>query len=183
MAGARQQPPRHRHLGDVEVEVGQGYQHGRDHRTLLAAAIRFAAETTSQRSRTRSPSAGGTAGCVIGRRPGTVAAVTELPADAAAFPELDDDQMAVVLELGERRWVHAGEVLFSPSDDHYDWIVILSGSVEVLGPNEQLITRHGPRRFLGEVNLVTRQRPYLSTALSSQARSSSSRPTSSGRRC
>ena len=56
-----------------------------------------------------------------------------------------------------------GEVLFSPADDHYDWIVILSGSVEILGPNGQLITRHGARRFLGEVSLVTRQRPYLST--------------------
>src|SRR6478752_4345269 len=97
------------------------------------------------------------------RAPGTVAGVTEIVADAAAFPELDDDQMAVVLELGERRQVHAGELLFTPSDDHYDWVVILSGSIEVLGPNEQLITRHGARRFLGEVNLVTRQRPYLST--------------------
>ncbi len=95
--------------------------------------------------------------------PGTVAVVSDQPADAVAFPELDDEQLAVVLELGERRQVSAGEVLFSPSDDHYDWVVILSGSVEVLGPNDQLITRHGARRFLGEVSLVTRQRPYLST--------------------
>ena len=80
-----------------------------------------------------------------------------------AFPELDDEQLAVVFELGQRRHVEAGEVLASPADDHYDWVVILSGSVEVLGPNDQLITRHGARRFLGEVSLVTRQRPYLST--------------------
>ena len=98
-----------------------------------------------------------------GGRPGTVLVVTDQPADAVAFPELDDEQLAVVFELGERRQVHAGEVLFSPSDDHYDWVVILSGSVEVLGPNDQVITRHGARRFLGEVSLVTRQRPYLST--------------------
>src|SRR5207247_11051253 len=68
-----------------------------------------------------------------GGRPGTVLVVTDQPADAVAFPELDDEQLAVVFELGERRQVHAGEVLFSPSDDHYDWVVILSGSVEVLG--------------------------------------------------
>ena len=79
------------------------------------------------------------------------------------FPELDDEQLAAVLALGERRQVREGEILFSPADDHYDWIVILSGRVEVLGPNGQLITSHGSRRFLGEVNLVTRQRPYLST--------------------
>ena len=89
--------------------------------------------------------------------------MTTTPPDAVAFPELDDEQLAVVLELGQRRQVREGDVLFSPADDHYDWIVILSGSVEILGPNEQLITRHGARRFLGEISLVTRQRPYLST--------------------
>ena len=83
--------------------------------------------------------------------------------DAVVFPELDDEQLAVVFALGERREVGEGEILFSPADDHYDWIVILSGRVEVLGSNGQLITAHGARRFLGEVNLVTRQRPYLTT--------------------
>ena len=83
-------------------------------------------------------------------------------ADAVMFPELDDEQLAIVLTLGERRGVAEGEILFSPADDQYDWIVILSGLVEVLGQGGQLITRHGARRFLGEVNLVTRQRPYLS---------------------
>ena len=34
MAGARQQPPRHRHLRDVEVPVGHGDQIGGDHPTL-----------------------------------------------------------------------------------------------------------------------------------------------------
>ena len=95
---------------------------------------------------------------------GTVAAMSEQqPADAVMFPELDDEQLAIVFALGERREVREGEILFSPADDHYDWIVILSGLVEVLGPNGQVIIRHGSRRFLGEVNLVTRQRPYLST--------------------
>ena len=80
-----------------------------------------------------------------------------------AFPELDDEQLATVFELGQRRRVAEGEILFSPVDDHYDWIVIVSGEVEIIGANGQLITRHGARRFLGEVSLVTRQRPYLST--------------------
>ena len=81
--------------------------------------------------------------------------------DDAAFPELTDGQLALVLALGERRPTRAGDVLFSPADDEYDWYVILSGSVDVLGTNGTLITTHGPRRFLGELNLVTRQRPYL----------------------
>jgi thioredoxin reductase (NADPH) len=88
--------------------------------------------------------------------------VTAAPVDSVAFPDLDDGQIAIVVELGQRRQVHAGDLLFSPADDHYDWVVILSGSVDIVGANDQLITRHGARRFLGEVSLVTRQRPYLS---------------------
>src|SRR5262249_46297074 len=89
------------------------------------------------------------------------ACVSDVPPDGAAFPDLDDTQLAIAIELGERRPVEAGQILFSPADDHYDWIVVLSGSVDILGAGSQVITRHGPRRFLGEVNLVTRQRPYL----------------------
>jgi thioredoxin reductase (NADPH) len=87
--------------------------------------------------------------------------VTDTAPDAVAFPDLDDTQLAIVAELGERRRVEVGDVLFSPADDHYDFVVVLSGSVEILGVEGELITRHGARRFLGEVSLVTRQRPYL----------------------
>ena len=83
-----------------------------------------------------------------------------------AFPELDDAQLAAAIALGGRRWAEAGEVLFSPADDHYDWVVILSGAVDILGTDGTLITRHGARRFLGEVSLVTRQRPYLTARVS-----------------
>ncbi len=87
--------------------------------------------------------------------------MTDTAPDAVAFPDLDDTQLAIVAELGERRRVEAGDVLFSPADDHYDFVVVLSGSVEILGVDGGVITRHGARRFLGEVSLVTRQRPYL----------------------
>ncbi len=62
--------------------------------------------------------------------------------------------------------MEVGEILFSPADDHYDWVVVLSGEVEILGASGEVITRHGARRFLGEVSLVTRQRPYLSARIS-----------------
>ena len=84
------------------------------------------------------------------------------PAPAGAgFPQLDDDQLAIVTTLGERRSVQVGDVLFSPADAAYDWVVLLTASAEILGPGGELIVRHGPRGFLGEVSLVTRQRPYL----------------------
>ena len=87
--------------------------------------------------------------------------MTDTAPDPVAFPDLDDTQLAIVAALGERRRVEAGDVLFSPADDHYDFVVVLSGSVEILGVDGEVITRHGARRFLGEVSLVTRQRPYL----------------------
>ena len=87
--------------------------------------------------------------------------MTELAPSGAGFPQLDDDQLAIVATLGERRSVRAGEVLFSPADAAYDWIVLLTASAEILGAGGETIVRHGPRGFLGEVSLVTRQRPYL----------------------
>ena len=83
--------------------------------------------------------------------------MTDTPPDPVAFPDLDDAQLSIVAELGERRRAEAGEILFSPSDDHYDWVVVLSGSVEILGNDADgatVITRHGARRFLGEVSLA-----------------------------
>src|SRR4051794_34777649 len=91
--------------------------------------------------------------------------MTEPINETTAFPELDDGQLAVISGYGQRRPVHAGDILFSPGDALYDFIVILPGAVEILGSDgcggEVLITRHGPRRFLGEVSLLTRQHPYL----------------------
>ncbi len=43
-------------------------------------------------------------------------AMTEPAPAGAGFPQLDDDQLAIVISLGERRSVHVGEVLFSPAD-------------------------------------------------------------------
>jgi thioredoxin reductase (NADPH) len=82
---------------------------------------------------------------------------------SAAFPELTAEQLAIVTALGEQRTVTAGDVLFSPADDHYDFVVMLTATINVIGPDGEVIATHGPRRFLGEVSLVTRQRPYLTT--------------------
>ncbi len=58
-----------------------------------------------------------------------------------------------------------GEYLYREGDITYDFYVILSGAVEVLvrsDGEERIIVRHGPGRFLGELNLLTGQRVYLS---------------------
>src|SRR5258708_21350565 len=87
-------------------------------------------------------------------------------ADAAvAFPTLDDSELAVLEALGSRRSVAVGEYLYREGDTTYDFNVILSGAVEIVvrtESEERIITRQGPGRFLGELNLLSGQRVYLS---------------------
>lgn len=85
--------------------------------------------------------------------------------DAIAFPKLDEDELAVLGALGTLRSTAAGEYLYREGDTTYDFYVVLSGAVDiVLGVNseERLLARHGPGRFLGELNLLTGMRVYVS---------------------
>ncbi|MGH9092149.1 MAG: FAD-dependent oxidoreductase [Acidimicrobiales bacterium] len=86
-------------------------------------------------------------------------------ADREAFPTLDDRDLAAVEELGTRRAVAPGEYLFREGDVTYDFFVVLTGEVAVVtgaGDDERLLTSHGPGRFLGELNLLTGMRVFVS---------------------
>ncbi len=86
-------------------------------------------------------------------------------ADDAAFPELGDHELAELEQLGTRRPVAAGEYLYREGDAAYDFYVMLSGAVEIVMDDcdgERLIASHGARRFLGELNLLTGQRVFVS---------------------
>lgn len=85
--------------------------------------------------------------------------------DAVLFPTLADSELAVLAALGTRRPVAVGEYLYREGDPTYDFYVILSGVVEVAvhsDGDERIINRQGPGRFLGELNLLTGERVYLS---------------------
>jgi thioredoxin reductase (NADPH) len=85
--------------------------------------------------------------------------------DAVAFPTLDESELASLDALGARRSVAAGEYLYREGDVTYDFYVIVSGAVEIAvrsDGGERVVARHGPGRFLGELNLLTGQRVYLS---------------------
>ena len=82
-----------------------------------------------------------------------------------AFRQLDDAELAALRPLGVRRPVSAGEYLYREGDPSYDFYVVLSGAVEiVVNPDgkERVIARHTPGRFLGELNLLTGQRVFVS---------------------
>jgi thioredoxin reductase (NADPH) len=86
-------------------------------------------------------------------------------ADTDAFQQLSDAELATLGPLGVRRAVAAGEYLYREGDASYDFYVVLSGAVEIFVNSEgkeRLIVRHEAGRFLGELNLLTGQRVYVS---------------------
>jgi thioredoxin reductase (NADPH) len=82
-----------------------------------------------------------------------------------AFPELSDAQLAVLRRMGRARRVEVGDVLFRAGDPAYELTVIESGRLAVVDhygePDERTIVTHGAHHFLGELNLLTGQRAYL----------------------
>jgi thioredoxin reductase (NADPH) len=85
--------------------------------------------------------------------------------DSAAFPTLDDTQLAALDALGTRRSVTAGEYLYREGDPTYDFYVVVSGAVDIVihsDGEERVITRHGAGRFLGELNMLTGLRVFVS---------------------
>ena len=92
----------------------------------------------------------------------------EPPDRNGAFPRLNDDQRARLLAAGDMRKVVPGEVLFKDGDDSYDFFVVESGAIAIvrgLGDENHVIAVHGQHRFLGELNLLTGGRVYLSAVV------------------
>jgi thioredoxin reductase (NADPH) len=86
-------------------------------------------------------------------------------ADEELIPELDDSEIEYMESYGTRRIVHAGDYLYRAGDIGYDFYVVLSGTIDIVlevDGNEQVIVTHGPGRFLGELNLLTGLRVFVS---------------------
>ncbi|MBV8218220.1 MAG: FAD-dependent oxidoreductase [Solirubrobacterales bacterium] len=85
-----------------------------------------------------------------------------------AFPRLGSEQRARLRAVGQVRTVEPGEVLFREGDAGYDFFLVESGAVTIVQGYEhenRIIAVHGAHRFLGEVNLLTGSRPYLSAVV------------------
>jgi thioredoxin reductase (NADPH) len=99
--------------------------------------------------------------------PVSEARLAETPDSHGGYPRLSDEQIATLSAHGERRRAEAGEVLFHEGDERYDFYVVLEGRVAILQGGDQiddetLIAVHGPRRFLGELSLLTGQAAFFS---------------------
>jgi thioredoxin reductase (NADPH) len=82
-----------------------------------------------------------------------------------AAPTLDTADIALVAELGFRRQVSAGEYLYQEGDVTYDFFLLVSAEVDIVvtvDGGENVIAHHGPGRFLGELNMLTGLRVFVS---------------------
>jgi thioredoxin reductase (NADPH) len=94
--------------------------------------------------------------------------LTESPDVYGAYPRLSDEQIASLASAGQRRHVKPGDVLYREGDGNRDFFVILDGKVAVIEEStdeERVIGVHGPRRFLGELGLVTGQSVFATAAV------------------
>jgi thioredoxin reductase (NADPH) len=82
-----------------------------------------------------------------------------------ATPTLNAGDMASVEELGVRREVREGEYLYRAGDVAYDFFVLVSAEVEIVvavDGGETIVAHHGPGRFLGELNMLSGLRVFVS---------------------
>ena len=85
--------------------------------------------------------------------------------DEEATATLDAADMALVTELGTRRQVSEGEYLYHAGDLAYDFFVIVTAEVDIVvevDGEERVIIHHGPGRFLGELNMLSGLRVFVS---------------------
>jgi thioredoxin reductase (NADPH) len=85
--------------------------------------------------------------------------------DEEASPTLDETDMALVTQLGVRRQVREGEYLYREGDVAYDFFVLVSAEVDIVvavDGDERVIVHHGPGRFLGELNMLSGLRVFVS---------------------
>ncbi|MGH2941435.1 MAG: FAD-dependent oxidoreductase, partial [Solirubrobacteraceae bacterium] len=96
-------------------------------------------------------------------------ALEETPDLYGAYPRLEPEQIERLSPLGVRHDTQAGEVLYREGDTDRDLIVILGGKVAIVegygSGGERVIGVHGPRRFVGELGLLTGQPVFVSAVV------------------
>src|SRR5260370_1287664 len=90
--------------------------------------------------------------------------MTAMTADDAAFPTLDDVDLATLRRFGRVESVEQGRVLQREGDVPRDFHAVVSGAIDVtvrIDGREEVLRRHERGGFLGELSLLTGQRTYI----------------------
>src|SRR3954469_17549244 len=85
--------------------------------------------------------------------------------DHGAFPVLGPAELEEILAFGEELSVEDGAVLFEAGDPAPDFFVVVDATVEILNSelpdSDAVMVSYGPGGFVGELNMLTDQRAYL----------------------
>ncbi len=82
-----------------------------------------------------------------------------------AAPQLSATDIALISELGTRRQVVPGEYLYREGDLTYDFYVVVTAEIDIVvavDGGERIVAHHGPGRFLGELNMLSGLRVFVS---------------------
>jgi thioredoxin reductase (NADPH) len=85
-------------------------------------------------------------------------------------PMLSAAQIETLARLGEEHSAEVGDVLYRVGDERYPFIVILEGEVSIVDAADEEIIRHGPSRFLGELNLLSGQTVFVTAVVTQPLR-------------
>ena len=87
-----------------------------------------------------------------------------LESHAQVFPVLTDAQINRIRPFASLRQVNDGDVLFRADDSDVPFVILLSGSMEIVQPDmnsERLVANHGPGEFTGEMTMITGHRSLV----------------------
>ena len=82
-----------------------------------------------------------------------------------AAPQLSAADIALISDLGTRRQVVPGEYLYREGDLTYDFYVVVTAEIDIVvavDGGERIVAHHGPGRFLGELNMLSGLRVFVS---------------------
>ncbi|HEY5173572.1 MAG TPA: cyclic nucleotide-binding domain-containing protein, partial [Acidimicrobiia bacterium] len=99
--------------------------------------------------------------------------MSEIDRSEVAWPTLDGPMLEELESLGELREVARGDILYRAGEATPDFFVVLEGEVEIVrldDSGEVVVATHGTHRFLGELNLLTGQRAFLTARISQPGR-------------
>jgi len=90
-----------------------------------------------------------------------------------AAATLDAAELEELMPFGTVRTVDEGEILYRAGEPTPDFMVILEGEAEIVRGDDDgdvVVATQGAHRFLGELNLLTGQRAYLTARASKPSR-------------
>ncbi len=92
---------------------------------------------------------------------------------SVSHPRLTDEQIEALSRYGQTQETRKGDVLFDVGDAAYDFVIVLSGEVEIIeqaGEEEHVLAVDREREFIGEIGMISGQAAFLLARVSEAGR-------------